>query len=100
MFGKKGVLKVKAAMGVIVFTYPVNLRYKSVICSKASAFYALCSLLTIIPPLLVAYRSEGKSHNFKIFGRLTKPKIAVNNNGYKDLAPRLKSAKVTKNSSK
>ena len=47
-------------MGVIVYTNPVNLKYKTVLCSKATAFYLLCSLLTIIPPLLVAYRSEGK----------------------------------------
>ena len=58
-------------MGVIVFTNPVNLKYKTVICSKATAFYILCCLLTIIPPLLVAYRSEGnylnsiKSHFLK-----------------------------------
>ena len=58
-------------MGVIVFTNPVNLKYKTVICSKATAFYILCCLLTIIPPLLVAYRSEGnylnsiKSHVLK-----------------------------------
>ena len=47
-------------MGVIVYTNPVNLKYKTVLCSKATAFYLICSLLTIIPPLLVAYRSEGK----------------------------------------
>ena len=50
-------------MGVIVFTNPVNLKYKTVICSKATAFYILCCLLTIIPPLLVAYRSEGNQLN-------------------------------------
>lgn len=47
-------------MGVIVYTNPVNLKYKTVLCSKATAFYLICTLLTIIPPLLVAYRSEGK----------------------------------------
>ena len=47
-------------MGVIVYTNPVNLKYKTVLCSKATAFHLLCSLLTIIPPLLVAYRSEGE----------------------------------------
>ena len=52
-------------MGVIVYTNPVNLKYKTVFCSKATAFYLLCCLLTIIPPLLVAYRSEGKLN--KIF---------------------------------
>ena len=46
-------------MGVIVYTNPVNLKYKTVLCSKATAFYLICTLLTIIPPLLVAYRSEG-----------------------------------------
>ena len=50
-------------MGIIVFTNPVNLKYKTVICSKATAFYILCCLLTIIPPLLVAYRSEGNQLN-------------------------------------
>ena len=50
-------------MGFIVFTNPVNLKYKTVICSKATAFYILCCLLTIIPPLLVAYRSEGNQLN-------------------------------------
>ena len=50
-------------MGFIVFTNPVNLKYKTVICSKATAFYILCCLLTIIPPLLVAYRSEGNYLN-------------------------------------
>ena len=48
-------------MGVIVYRNPVNLKYKTVLCSKATAFYLICTLLTIIPPLLVAYRSEGNT---------------------------------------
>ena len=61
-------------MGVTVYTNPVNLKYKTVLCSKATAFYLICTLLTIIPPLLVAYRSEGKfidtTSSYKVYVQL------------------------------
>ncbi|XP_004226312.4 transmembrane protein 231-like [Ciona intestinalis] len=42
-----------------VYSIPIVNRYKTSICSKA-ALYILCSLvLTFIPPLLIAYRSQG-----------------------------------------
>lgn len=42
-----------------IYSHPVYYRYKSSICSKATLFVLLCLPLTLIPPLLIAYRSQG-----------------------------------------
>lgn len=44
---------------VEVFNHPFCTSYRTVCFSKACGFYFLCFILTFIPPLLVAYRSEG-----------------------------------------
>lgn len=44
---------------VLVLNQPLTISHRSVLISKATAFYFLCFLLTFIPPLLVAYRSQG-----------------------------------------
>lgn len=44
-----------------VFSHSVSQFYKTNVFSKASVFYLLATLLTFIPPLLIAYRSQGKS---------------------------------------
>ena len=42
-----------------IYSHPVYQRYKASVCTKAT-FYILASLLlTFIPPLLIAYRSQG-----------------------------------------
>ncbi|XP_062855756.1 transmembrane protein 231 isoform X2 [Trichomycterus rosablanca] len=42
-----------------VYSEPVLIRYKSRVCSRASVFVVCVCLLTYIPPLLMAYRSQG-----------------------------------------
>ncbi|XP_068595768.1 transmembrane protein 231 [Brachionichthys hirsutus] len=42
-----------------VYSHPLLVRYKTSICSKASLFAVIALCLTYIPPLLVAYRSQG-----------------------------------------
>ena len=45
-----------------VFSQAERRRYKTHICSKATVFQFFCTILTFIPPLLVAFRSQGKTH--------------------------------------
>ena len=42
------------------FSHPLQTSYKGAICSKIGVFYAATTILTFIPPLLIAYRSQGK----------------------------------------
>ncbi|XP_072024456.1 transmembrane protein 231-like [Amphiura filiformis] len=42
-----------------VYSTPVLQRYKAGICTKTTLFMILAFLFTVIPPFLVAYRSEG-----------------------------------------
>ncbi|KAM4603185.1 transmembrane protein 231 [Discoglossus pictus] len=42
-----------------VYSHPALLRYRAGICSKATLFLLIVLVLTYIPPLLVAYRSQG-----------------------------------------
>ncbi|KAI1904576.1 hypothetical protein AGOR_G00007050 [Albula goreensis] len=42
-----------------VYAHPALLRYKTSICTKATLFIFIVLCLTYIPPLLVAYRSQG-----------------------------------------
>ena len=42
-----------------VYSQPELRRYKTHVCSKATIVQIFCVLLTFIPPLLIAYRSEG-----------------------------------------
>ncbi|XP_018411377.1 PREDICTED: transmembrane protein 231 [Nanorana parkeri] len=42
-----------------VYSHPYLVRYRATICSKATVFLILVLALTYIPPLLVAYRSQG-----------------------------------------
>ncbi|XP_037094300.1 transmembrane protein 231-like [Pollicipes pollicipes] len=47
-------------MGFItVWTRSPVVSYRSTLCSKGTIFIGLCSLLTFVPPLLIAYRSHG-----------------------------------------
>lgn len=49
-----------------VFSHSIRRKYKTSVCSKATVFYVIASLLTFIPPLLITYRSQGfwKKINF------------------------------------
>ncbi|XP_070828251.1 transmembrane protein 231 [Chaetodon trifascialis] len=42
-----------------VYAHPALIRYKTSVCTKATLFLAVVLCLTYIPPLLVAYRSQG-----------------------------------------
>lgn len=42
-----------------VYSHPLLVRYRTSICSKATLFLFMVLVLTYIPPLLVAYRSQG-----------------------------------------
>ncbi|XP_069822253.1 transmembrane protein 231 isoform X3 [Dendropsophus ebraccatus] len=42
-----------------VYSHPLLIRYRTSICSKATLFLFMVLVLTYIPPLLVAYRSQG-----------------------------------------
>ena len=42
-----------------VFAHAVFCHYRAPLLSKATAFYALATALTFIPPLLITYRSQG-----------------------------------------
>ncbi|CAL1592417.1 unnamed protein product [Knipowitschia caucasica] len=42
-----------------VYSHPALVRYRSSVCAKATLFALICTCLTYIPPLLVAYRSQG-----------------------------------------
>ncbi|XP_044126421.1 transmembrane protein 231 [Bufo gargarizans] len=42
-----------------VYSHPLLVRYRSSLCSRASLFLLVVLVLTYIPPLLVAYRSQG-----------------------------------------
>ena len=46
-------------MRYTVWSNPVNFTYTTTIFSRATVFHILVTLLTIIPPLLMAYRSQG-----------------------------------------
>ena len=51
-----------------VFQHSADLSYKAPICSKVTVFYAVTTILTFVPPLLIAFRSQGTVHNyFKVF---------------------------------
>lgn len=41
------------------YSHPALIRYKTSVCTKATLFLAIVMCLTYIPPLLVAYRSQG-----------------------------------------
>ena len=41
------------------FTYPLKTHYHANLCSKVTVFYLIVTILTFIPPLLIAYRSQG-----------------------------------------
>ncbi len=43
----------------VVFGHPVRHLYKTHFASRATVFYALASVLTFVPPLLITYRSQG-----------------------------------------
>uniref|UniRef100_A0A8C6WSV5 Transmembrane protein 231 n=1 Tax=Neogobius melanostomus TaxID=47308 RepID=A0A8C6WSV5_9GOBI len=42
-----------------VYSHPALIRYRSSVCTKATLFAVVVVCLTYIPPLLVAYRSQG-----------------------------------------
>ena len=42
-----------------VFSHPLTISYKASLCSKITVFYFVTTILTILPPLLIAYRSQG-----------------------------------------
>ncbi|XP_062317213.1 transmembrane protein 231 [Osmerus eperlanus] len=42
-----------------VYSHPALIRYKTSVCTKATLFIVIVLCLTYIPPLLVAYRSQG-----------------------------------------
>uniref|UniRef100_A0A3P8NV42 Transmembrane protein 231 n=1 Tax=Astatotilapia calliptera TaxID=8154 RepID=A0A3P8NV42_ASTCA len=42
-----------------VYSHPALIRYKTSVCTKATLFLVVVLCLTYIPPLLVAYRSQG-----------------------------------------
>ena len=42
-----------------VFTHSLQCFYKATVFSKATVFYVLATLLTFVPPLLIAFRSQG-----------------------------------------
>ncbi|XP_034540595.1 LOW QUALITY PROTEIN: transmembrane protein 231 [Notolabrus celidotus] len=42
-----------------VYSHPALVRYKTSVCTKATLFLVVVLCLTYIPPLLVAYRSQG-----------------------------------------
>lgn len=42
-----------------VYSHPALIRYKTSVCTKATLFVVVVVCLTYIPPLLVAYRSQG-----------------------------------------
>lgn len=42
-----------------VYSHPALIRYRSSVCTKATLFMVVVLCLTYIPPLLVAYRSQG-----------------------------------------
>lgn len=44
-----------------VFSHPVQLRYQTSVCTKATLFILVVLCLTYISPLLVAYRSQGRT---------------------------------------
>ena len=46
-------------MRYTVWSHPVQFTYTTSILSRATVFHILATLLTIIPPLLMAYRSQG-----------------------------------------
>ena len=53
------------------FSHPSEISYKASFCSKIGVFYWVTTILTFIPPLLIAYRSQGKPH---FSGRFQIPK--------------------------
>ncbi len=42
-----------------VFSQPVLKLYQVSLCSKATVFYIAATILTFVPPLLIAFRSQG-----------------------------------------
>ena len=56
----------KFLFGLKMYTFfnrPLQISYKGALCSKIGVFYAATTLLTLIPPLLIAYRSQGNMDN-------------------------------------
>lgn len=47
-----------------VYSHPALIRYKTSVCTKATLFLVVVLCLTYIPPLLVAYRSQGNLQHF------------------------------------
>lgn len=42
-----------------IFSHSVQTEYKASLCSKVAVFYLATTVLTFVPPLLIAYRSQG-----------------------------------------
>jgi len=53
-------------MALTLFSQPLRRVYRAPVASKAAIFSFLSALLTFLPPLMIAYRSQGKEW---IFGR-------------------------------
>lgn len=49
------------------YSHPALIRYKTNICTTATLFVVVVLCLTYISPLLVAYRSQGKTHPIQFF---------------------------------
>lgn len=52
-----------------VYSHPALIRYKTSVCTKATLFLVVVLCLTYIPPLLVAYRSQGTFTVQKLYMR-------------------------------
>lgn len=44
---------------VELHSHPVLVKYRASLCTKGTIFIIIVFILTVIPPLLIAYRSEG-----------------------------------------
>ena len=47
-----------------IFSHPLYLCYQTPVCSKATVFFILATILTFVPPLLITYRSQGENETF------------------------------------
>ena len=65
--------KLKSKMYTFFFFFS-EISYKASFCSKIGFFYWVTTFLTFIPPLLIAYRSQGKPH---FSGRFQIPKKII-----------------------
>lgn len=63
------------------FSHPSEISYKASFCSKIGVFYWVTTILTFIPPLLIAYRSQGKPHFSGRF-QIPKKKYQVHFSGF------------------